>query len=72
MSSVMIKCPNTGRPVSTGIEVEPSVFRVLPKTTGRMRCMACGQEHAWSIGSAWLANEPRLLPVELPTGSEAA
>ena len=27
MSSVMIRCPNTGRPVSTAIETEPSVFR---------------------------------------------
>ncbi|MGH9805837.1 MAG: hypothetical protein ACRD9W_01010 [Terriglobia bacterium] len=72
MSSVMIKCRNTGRSVSTGIEIEPSVFRGLPKTSGRMRCPACGQEHVWSVSSAWLANEPRLLSVERPTGSEAA
>jgi hypothetical protein len=29
MSSVVIKCPGTGRPVSTGTEIEPSVFRRL-------------------------------------------
>lgn len=61
MSSVMIKCPKTGRVVSTAIEVEPSVFRKLPKILARMQCPACGEEHVWSTGSAWLAGEPRLL-----------
>jgi hypothetical protein len=56
----MIRCPNTGRPVSTAIETEPSVFRLLPKTTGRMVCPACGQEHVFSTHSAWLSGEPRL------------
>ena len=45
MSSVMIRCPITGRPVSTAIEIEPSVFRKLPKVAARMLCPACGQEH---------------------------
>ena len=31
MSSVMIRCPISGEPVSTAIEVEPNVFRKLPK-----------------------------------------
>jgi endogenous inhibitor of DNA gyrase (YacG/DUF329 family) len=57
MSSVMIKCPITGEPVSTAIETEPSVFRKLPKVAGRMLCPACGQEHVWATKSAWLADE---------------
>ena len=61
MSSVMIKCPKSGRVVSTAIEVEPSVFRRLPKVAARMHCPACGEEHIWSTGSAWLAGEPRLV-----------
>ena len=72
MSTVMIRCPNTGLPVSTAIETEPSIFRRLPKVSARMRCPACGQEHLWSVSSAWLANEPRLAVAERPTGSEAA
>ena len=72
MSSVMIRCPNTGLPVSTAIETEPSVFRKLPKISARMLCPACEQEHIWSVSSAWLANEPRLVEVLRPTGSEAA
>ena len=67
MSSVMIRCPNTGRAVSTAIEVEPHVFRKLPKISARMLCPACRQEHDWSISSAWLANEPRLVRPESKT-----
>ena len=60
MSSVMIKCTNTGLAVSTAIETEASVFRQLPEVASRMMCPACGQEHVWTKGSAWLAGEPRL------------
>jgi hypothetical protein len=60
MSAVMIRCPVTGRPVSTAIETEPSVFRKLPKVSSRMHCPACGKDHAWSISSAWLSGEPWL------------
>ena len=72
MSSVMIKCPNTGRSVSTAIETEPSVFRRLPKVASRMLCPACGQEHVWVTSSAWLAGEPRLVDGRRPAGNEAA
>ena len=59
MSSVMIRCPTTGRPVSTAIEMEPSVFNRLPDVAGRMRCPACGREHVWAVRSAWLSDAPR-------------
>jgi hypothetical protein len=58
MSAVMIRCPNTDEPVSTAIEVEPSVFHKLPKLSARMLCPVCGQEHVWSVNSAWLADQP--------------
>ena len=72
MSTVMIKCPNTGLPVSTAIETEPSVFRRLPKIASRMLCPACGQEHVWMTSSAWLAGEPRLVEQARPKGTAAA
>ena len=61
MSSVMIRCPSTGRAVYTAIETEPSVFRRLPKVASRMTCPACGQEHEWMTSSAWLSGGPRLV-----------
>ena len=70
MSLVMIKCPVTGRAVSTAIETEPNSFRRLPKVTAQMRCPACGRDHEWTISSAWLSDEPRL--VERPMEKSAA
>ena len=77
MSSVMIRCPTTGRAVSTAIETEPSVFKKLPNVAARMRCPACGREHVWAVHSAWLADGPRTVdgvvaPAFMPPGSEAA
>lgn len=76
MSSVMIKCPTTGRAVSTAVETEPTVFRKLPNVAARMLCPVCGQEHVWMVKSAWLSDGPR--PVDgsavlaPPAGSAAA
>jgi predicted RNA-binding Zn-ribbon protein involved in translation (DUF1610 family) len=75
MSSVMIRCPTTGRAVSTAVETERTVFNKLPNVTARMRCPACGQEHIWTVKSAWLAEMPHPLdetPVLTPPDSEAA
>jgi endogenous inhibitor of DNA gyrase (YacG/DUF329 family) len=60
MSLVMIRCPVTGRSVSTAIETEASSFRRLPKVTAQMRCPACARDHEWTVSSAWLSGEPRL------------
>ena len=72
MSLVMIRCPVTGRAVSTAIETEPSVFRKLPKVAARMHCPACGQDHVWTVSSAWLAGEPRLVAQAQPKTTVAA
>jgi len=72
MSSVMIKCPNTGETVSTAIETEPAVFRRLPNVSSRMLCPACGKEHVWTTGSAWLSNGPRPLTMVSGPKIEAA
>jgi hypothetical protein len=72
MSSLMIRCPNTGRAVSTEIEIEPGVFRQLPNIGARMHCPVCGQDHAWQTGEAWLAGEPRQVETPRPAGMRAA
>jgi hypothetical protein len=55
MSTIMIKCPQTGEAVSTGIEVERDTFIALPNADAQMHCPACGGEHIWSKSKAWLA-----------------
>ena len=70
MSMVMIRCPVTGRAVSTAIETEPTTFRKLPTVAGRMHCPACEHDHTWTISSAWLAGEPRLVTPARPSKIE--
>jgi len=72
MNSVMIRCPTSGRAVSTEIETEPSVFRKLPDIGAHMHCPACGQDHVWRISEAWLAGEPRPARPMPVVGTKAA
>jgi hypothetical protein len=55
MSIVTIQCPRLGKLVSTGVEAEPDEFHRLGPKIFRMRCSACGSEHLWSRGTAWLS-----------------
>jgi len=63
MGAVMIRCPRTGRAISTEIETEPQVFSRLPTVEARLICPECGEEHVWTARDAWLA-EPVLAPEE--------
>jgi hypothetical protein len=58
MGMVMIKCPQTGRGIPTGIKVEPERFRSTPVFFSRTRCPICNTEHAWFAREAWV-QEPR-------------
>ena len=53
MGIIMIKCPVTGRDVSTGIETMD--IEELPAVTAKMVCPACGRVHDWITTNAWLA-----------------
>jgi hypothetical protein len=55
MGVLMIKCPATGRPVATGIEMEPDSFNQIPEVRARVLCSACGSHHFWSKVDAWVA-----------------
>ena len=54
MGIIMIKCPETGRDVSTGIETMG--IEELPAVTAKMVCPACGGVHDWITTNAWLAH----------------
>ena len=58
MGTVMIRCPRTGRAVSTEIDTELTVFERLPYVASRLRCPACGEVHVWTARDAWLENLP--------------
>jgi hypothetical protein len=54
MGMVMIRCPSSGRTVSTGIELEKQTFIQLPDVSSGMSCSACGGHHIWRKAEAWL------------------
>ena len=54
MPAVMIRCPETGEALYTGIEMDETSFRRLPNVTTRSDCAICGQQHMWTKTQAWL------------------
>ncbi len=54
MSVIMIRCPDTGQDISTGIDTDTRTFRRLPRVGSRILCPACGKEHVWVKDGAWL------------------
>jgi hypothetical protein len=59
MPVVTITCPRTGEFVSTGMELEPNEFDRLGPKIFRIRCSACGSQHLWARGTAWLTETPK-------------
>jgi len=56
MSTIMIKCPNKGIFISTGIETDENSFSLLPDVPTRSRCAICGVEHVWWKHEAQLSD----------------
>ena len=58
MGFVMIKCPETGHAISTGMKVDRERFRCSPVFFGRTFCPICEASHEWFAREAWVY-EPR-------------
>ena len=54
MGMVMIKCPQTGRAIPTGITIDRESFERSPVFFRRTRCLICNTEHAWFAREAWI------------------
>ena len=66
MGFVMIICPVTGRAVSTGIATEFATLQQAAAFQICTRCGACGGEHRWSPGDAWICDT---IPFERPAAA---
>ena len=56
MGTVMIRCPETGRAVSTGMRVDTESFRAMPVFFARSHCPICRAEHEWFAQEAWVCD----------------
>jgi hypothetical protein len=55
---VMVKCPETGRAIPTGIETDRESFQRCAVFFARTLCPTCRIEHAWFAREAWV-EQPR-------------
>jgi len=54
MGMVMIKCPETGRAIPTGIEMDRERFRCSIVFFSRTYCAMCTVTHEWFAKEAWV------------------
>jgi hypothetical protein len=72
MGAVMIKCPATGRAITTGMEADRERFRRSPVFFARTFCSICRTSHEWFAREAWVRepdekrNELRAAPALQP------
>ena len=57
MGMVMVKCPQTGHAIPTGIKTDRESFRRSAVFFARTRCPICRADHAWFAREAWV-DEP--------------
>jgi hypothetical protein len=69
MGAVMIKCPNTGRDIPTGLVADRESFRATPVFFSRTLCPICERQHEWFAQQAWVCDSDER---EVAPQSEAA
>jgi hypothetical protein len=57
MGVVMIKCPQTGHEIPTGIKTDRQSFRCSAVFFARTYCAICRADHEWFAKEAWV-HEP--------------
>ena len=60
MGMVMVKCPQTGQAIPTGIETDRESFARSAVFFARTRCPLCRADHAWFAREAWVDEPSRL------------
>jgi len=59
MGMVMVKCPQTGHAIPTGIKTDRESFGRRPVFFSRTRCVICHTDHPWFAREAWV-EEPAI------------
>jgi hypothetical protein len=54
MGAVMIRCPETGQDIPTGIVTDRKSFEATPVFFARAYCPICRTEHEWFAKEAWV------------------
>jgi hypothetical protein len=70
MGTLVFVCPTTGHTVSTGVEVDRSSFKSLPRTKTTIFCTRCHKNHFLSGIWAWLDSDAPEAAMRAPIGSD--
>ena len=54
MGTVMVRCPQTGRDIPTGLTTDRKSFEAMPVFFARVYCPICRTEHEWFAKAAWV------------------
>jgi hypothetical protein len=54
MAAIKIKCPKTGRPISTGMEMDRGTFEATAMVGNDVACPHCRERHRWDKKDAYL------------------
>ena len=57
MARVMIACPDTGKPIYTGMSCDEVTFEASQLTDKSVLCPECGQVHTWNKQDAYVESE---------------
>jgi hypothetical protein len=57
MGTLVFVCPTTGHEVSTGVEVDRTSYKRLPRTKTAVFCPRCRENHILAAIWAWLVDE---------------
>ena len=70
MGAVMVRCPQTGRDIPTGLTSDRKSFQAMPVFFARVHCPICRTEHEWFAKEAWVCDaEPRIALSFLPAAA---
>ncbi len=56
MGTVMIRCPETRRAISTGMQVDRATFHSTPVFFSSTYCTLCRTKHEWFAKDAWVCD----------------
>ena len=56
MAMVMVRCPNTKREISTGIQMDRETFLSKPVFFRCTYCPLCRTTHEWFAKEAWVCD----------------
>jgi len=55
MPDIVLRCPDLGAIISTGLSTETIIFETLPDIAIPLRCPACKKIHQWKPKDAWVS-----------------